>query len=361
MPLLTCLELMRSDTGETRPKDVRREIMERQVRNLKRLVDDLLDVSRVTRGKIQLQRQPVPLATVVARAVETTRPWFESHALHLSVTVDPTVRLDADSLRIEQVLANLLSNAAKYTAPGGHVEVSGLREGDSVVLRVKDDGCGIAGEILPRVFDLFVQGARSSGGLGVGLTLVRTLAEMHGGSVEAHSDGPGHGSEFVIRLPVGAVRETHEDVAAGEGRWNTRPLRILVVDDNEDAANVLAEALRLRGHVVSVTHDGKSALVEARRSAPEVVLLDLGLPDLDGYDLATRFREETGLSGTRIVALSGYGEEQFRDRSAAAGLFEHLVKPVDLEQLDRVLAAAGSAEGDAANQETRRGVSEPAA
>jgi len=337
MPLVTCLELMRSDAPDFRYDPAHREIMERQVRNLRQLVDDLLDVSRVTRGKIQLRKQPVSLAATVARAIETTSPLIQAHGHRLEVTVDPAVRLEADPLRLEQVLANLLGNASKYTPPGGRLDVGGTREGDWVVLRVRDDGAGIAPEILPHVFDLFVQGPRPSGGLGVGLTLVRALVEMHGGTVTASSPGPGQGSEFTVRLPVGALEE--RQLPAGEASPEVRPLRILLVDDNVDATRLLAEALRARGHDVVAAHDGRAALQHASRRAPEVVLLDLGLPDMNGYEVARMLREDAGLSRVPIIALSGYDQDRFRERSRAEGL-EHVVKPVDLAQLDTILAAA---------------------
>jgi signal transduction histidine kinase/CheY-like chemotaxis protein len=365
MPLLTCLELMRVDDDvaeETDPgagsRRARHAIMERQVRNLKRLVDDLLDVSRMTRGRIELQRRQVSLASVIAGAVETARPWIESHGLHLSVRVDPTIELQVDSLRLEQALANILSNSAKYTPHGGHVELSGRREGETVVLRVKDDGKGIAPHVLPRVFDIFMQGGRSEGGLGVGLTLVRTLVELHGGTVVASSDGLGAGSEFTIRLPLVTAEPLKPPVnAAPMPKSSIRPLRVLVVDDNVDAANLIAEALRDRAHEVAVTHDGTSALAEAAARVPDLVLLDLGLPDMNGHDVARRLREELSLKSTRIVAVSGYGREQFKDRSDEAGLDDHVVKPIDLAELDRVLAAAAAGDATVAG----RRLTEPAA
>jgi signal transduction histidine kinase/CheY-like chemotaxis protein len=365
MPLLTCLELMRVDDDvaeETDPgagsRRARHAIMERQVRNLKRLVDDLLDVSRMTRGRIELQRRQVSLASVIAGAVETARPWIESHGLHLSVRVDPTIELQVDSLRLEQALANLLSNSAKYTPHGGHVELSGRREGETVVLCVKDDGKGIAPHVLPRVFDIFMQGGRSEGGLGVGLTLVRTLVELHGGTVVASSDGLGAGSEFTIRLPLVTAEPLKPPIdAAPMPKSSIRPLRVLVVDDNVDAANLLAEALRDRAHEVAVTHDGTSALAEAAARVPDLVLLDLGLPDMNGHDVARRLREELSLKSTRIVAVSGYGREQFKDRSDEAGLDDHVVKPIDLAELDRVLAAAAAGDATVAG----RRLTEPAA
>jgi len=339
-PLLTCLELMRAhDTGS--PSVGRwRTIMERQVRNLTRLVDDLLDISRVTRGKIELQKRPVELATVVARAVETTRPLIDSRDLQLSIRVDPALRFDADPLRVEQVLANLLNNAAKYTPPAGRIEIEGRRDGDEVLLAVRDNGVGIAPDMLPRIFDLFVQGGQSSGGLGIGLMLARTLVELHGGTIRASSDGPGQGSEFLVRLPAGLPeRPSDWDSVSAADPVPAHGRRALVVDDNIDGATVLAEALRTRGHEVHVAHDGQSALEQALLLAPDIVLLDIGLPDLDGYEVASRIRNEPALTDTKVIAVTGFGQEQHQGRSAAAGFACHMVKPIDLAQLDAVLAS----------------------
>lgn len=339
-PLLTCLELMGSADVDPGSLSRWREIMERQVRNLSRLTDDLLDVSRVTRGKIELRREPVGLETVVERAIETVRPLFQSRSIQLDVSVEKGLVLQADPLRVEQILANLLHNAGKYTADGGHVRLSGARDGDAVSIRVEDDGVGIDADLLPRLFDLFLQGSRANGGLGIGLTLVRTLVELHGGTVRASSAGPGKGSEFEVRLPVGSWSETPgrvERVAAAPERA-TRGHTILVVDDNIDAATLLGEALRRRGHTVHLAHDGRSALEVAARVAPEIVLLDLGLPDLDGHEVAARLRGDLGLTESLLVAVTGYGQEHHRARSAAAGIAHHVLKPIDLGRLDRILA-----------------------
>lgn len=339
-PLLTCLELMR--TPETNAHSIGRwrAIMERQVRNLTRLVDDLLDISRVTRGKIELQKRPVELATVVARAVETTRPLIDSRGLQVSVLVDRAIRLEADPLRVEQVLANLLNNAAKYTPSGGQVEIEAKRDGDDVVVAVRDDGMGISPEILPRIFDLFVQGEEAQGGLGIGLMLARTLVELHGGTIRASSAGEGQGSTFEVRLPAGPPERVPDwaespspNTAVAHG------YRALVVDDNVDGATVLAEALRTRGHEVHIAHDGQSAVQQALRHAPDIVLLDIGLPDLDGYEVAARIRKEPALTGTKVIAVTGFGQEHQQGRSATAGFVHHLVKPIDLAQLDAVLAS----------------------
>ncbi len=343
-PLLTCLELMRSPNADADSIVRWREIMERQVRNLARLVDDLLDVSRITRGKIELQKQSIDLATVVARAVETTRPLIQSRGISLGVSIPPGLRLHADPLRVEQILANLLNNAAKYTPEGGRVDVEGEGDGVGVTVRVRDNGVGIAPDLLPRLFDLFQQGGHASGGLGIGLTLVRTLVELHGGGVRASSAGPGRGSEFEIRLPIG---DAHPEPRAGEFPSEAIPAarrhRALIVDDNVDAATLLAEALRQRGHAVHLAHDGRTAVEEAVRNLPDVILLDLGLPDLDGYEVASRLRGHAGLERSAIIAISGYGQAQYLTRSAEAGFSHHIVKPVDMAHLDALLTALETA------------------
>jgi len=337
MPLLTCLELMRVADAPRESLQGWRAIMERQVRTLTRLVDDLLDVSRITRGKIELKKQSIDLANVIARAVETARPLYETKGVPLAVSVDPAIRFEADPLRLEQVLANLLHNAAKFTSDRGVVEVRGALEGGAVTVRVRDHGVGLPPDMVARVFDLFVQAGTPAGGLGIGLTLARTLVELHGGTVHAESAGPGQGTEFVVRLPVGrptgmADPEPAAIVEASHASWRT-----LIVDDNVDGATALAEALRRRGHQVHVAHDGASALREAESCVPDLVLLDLGLPDLDGFEVAGRLKSLAALARTRIVAVSGYGQEQYQMRSAAMGFASHLVKPIDMAQLEAVL------------------------
>jgi PAS domain S-box-containing protein len=323
-----------------------RQVAERQVRHMAHLVDDLLDVSRITRGKINLQKEPVDLATAVGRAVESARPLISArgHTIHVTLPPEP-VSLLADPTRLEQILDNLLSNAAKYTEPGGRIGVSAERQGDEAVLRVRDTGVGIAPEMLPRVFDLFAQAERSldraEGGLGIGLTLVRSLVELHGGSVQANSDGLGHGSEFVVRLPAAgaAARRADQPSATAPGSGGpSAARRILVVDDNVDAAQSLATLLKLWGHEVAVAHDGAGALEAARTQPPDVILLDIGLPGMSGLEVARQIRQEP--RRPLLVALTGYGQEQDRRRSVEAGFEAHLVKPVDLRELRRLIAAA---------------------
>jgi PAS domain S-box-containing protein len=316
-------------------------MMERQVQHLVRMVDDLLDVSRISRGKIDLRKGPLELASAVAQAVETCRPFLEArgHQLTVSLPAEP-LRLEADPTRLAQVFGNLLNNSAKYTPEGGHVWVTAAREGDEAVVRVRDNGAGLPEELLPtKIFEPLTQAARplarSEGGLGLGLTLVRKLVELHGGTVEAHSKGPGQGSEFVVRLPAAgrplSVSSAQGARAMGDGP--TRCRRILLVEDSRDVADSLALLLGVKGHEVRVARDGLEALDAARAFRPDAVLLDIGLPKLDGLQVARRLRQEPGLEGVLLVTLSGYGTQDDHRRSQEAGCDAHLVKPVDPEVL----------------------------
>jgi signal transduction histidine kinase/DNA-binding response OmpR family regulator len=323
--------------------------MRRQVEHLVRLVDDLLDVSRITRGVIDLQTRVVDLKKVVAGAVETSRPLIEarSHQLNVLVANDPLC-VAGDPIRLTQVVTNLLNNAAKYTPDGGQISVTAERENSEIVLRVCDTGAGISREMLPNVFDLFVQADRSldraQGGLGIGLTLVRRIVEMHRGSVDVFSDGLGMGSEFVVRLPA-CARTTEElppDPSAPPSSPSPSSFRTLVVDDNVDAAATLAMLLRLWGHEVLTVHDGKAALDAVLSFAPQVVLLDIGLPGLDGYEVARRLRELPETENAMLVAVSGYGRDEDRQRAHEAGFDHHLTKPVDFAALSAVLSHTAS-------------------
>jgi PAS domain S-box-containing protein len=322
-------------------------MMERQVKHLVRMVDDLLDVSRISRGTIDLRKGPLDLAGVVAQAVETCRPFLEArgHQLTVSLPAEP-LRLEADPTRLAQVIGNLLNNSAKYTPEGGHVWLTAAGEGDEVVVRVRDDGAGLPDELLPtKIFEPLTQAtrtlARSEGGLGIGLTLVRNLVELHGGRVEAHSKGPGRGSEFVVRLPAAGrpLPAGSPEGARATGDGPTRGRRILLVEDNRDVADSLALLLGVKGHEVRTAYDGLEALDAARAFRPDAVLLDIGLPNLDGLEVARRLRQEPGLAGALLVALSGYGTEEDHRRSRESGCDAHLVKPVDPEVLLGVLAA----------------------
>jgi len=323
-----------------------RGMMDRQVRQLTHLVDDLLDVSRISRGLVQLRKERVNLATVVSRAVETTRPAIEErqHDLTVALPRDP-VWLDGDPVRLEQILGNLLTNAARYTEPGGRISVLAEREGDRAVIRVRDNGIGIRPEMASRIFEMFTQADRIAGrvheGLGIGLTLVKSLAEMHGGTVEVMSAGPGEGSEFVVRLPAaeqeaGALVEEPKQGSQTSGR----PLRILVVDDNEDAAETLSMLLTLFGHEVRTAYDGPAALDVAQAWVPEVAFLDIGLPNgMSGYDVARRMRADGRLSGVRLIALSGFGQEEDRRKGREAGFHHHLTKPADPDAIEGLLVS----------------------
>jgi signal transduction histidine kinase len=342
-PILTALHLMRRRGGGALERE--RAVIERQVDHLVRLVDDLLDVSRITRGKLDLKLAPVEIAQVVARAIDTASPLLEQHRHHLQVDVPLAgLAVSGDASRLAQVIANLLTNAAKYTPDGGHVSISAAREGGSVVVRVRDDGIGIAPEMLPRVFELFAQEPqaidRSSGGLGLGLAIVKNLVEMHGGRVTASSEGRGHGAEFEVTLPaLEASDPTSSGLASGRDSGpRSRPrVRVLVVDDNADAAHLLRDWLTSAGHDARVAHDGLAALDEIARFDPEVVLLDLGLPVMDGFEIAKKLSESGALAHTALVAITGYGQPSDRARTAAAGFRAHLVKPVSLEEVGRLV------------------------
>jgi signal transduction histidine kinase/DNA-binding response OmpR family regulator len=342
-PILNALHILRLSGTDADDAEKARETAERQVRHMVRLVDDLLDVSRITRGKIELRKEPVELAGVVARAVESTRPLVDSRSHQLEVSAVPDgVWVEADPTRLEQVLANLLNNAAKYTEPGGRIWLTARQDDGAVEVRVKDTGIGLAPEMLPRVFEPFVQVdqslERAQGGLGIGLTLVRSLVEMHGGTVHAHSAGLGQGSEFVVRLPVLAPSAAALPQPVAETMpAPARPLRVLLVEDNKDSAESLATVLRLQGHEVSLVHDGPAALEAAAAFRPEVVLLDIGLPGMDGYQVAQRLRGELGFAEATLIALTGYGQEEDRRRSLEAGFDQHIVKPVDHELLEQIL------------------------
>jgi signal transduction histidine kinase/CheY-like chemotaxis protein len=318
-------------------------VLERQVKNSSRLLDDLLDVARFTRGLVQLRKEPVRFDEIVAAAIESQRAFIERHGHDLSVSLpDEPVFVEGDATRLEQVLTNLLSNAAKYTPDGGRIAVAVERLGGDAILRVRDDGVGISPELLPHVFDLFVQAdktlARSRGGLGLGLSLVRNLVAMHAGTIQASSEGLGKGSEFVVRLPaLEHACEWPRRAAVTEAPHVTVSGRVLVVEDNVDAADTLAEALAAVGHEVQVAHDGRAALTAASGFAPEVALIDIGLPGMDGFEVARRLRAELKERAPALVALTGYGQEEDRERSRAAGIDVHLTKPFELKPLERLI------------------------
>ncbi|MFN7135862.1 MAG: ATP-binding protein, partial [Myxococcales bacterium] len=317
------------------------EIIERQAIHMSKLVDDLLDVSRVTRGKFNLEKERFPLSRALRSAEETVRPMLEARAQQLALsTPDGDVALDADPTRLEQVLSNLLHNASKFSPEGSTVRLSARVEGALLELAVEDAGAGIEPDALGRVFDPFFQASRtvdrSLGGLGVGLTLVKTIAELHGGTVGAYSEGPGRGARFVVRLPV--VRGTFTTSTAAPAPPAPPRLRVLVVDDNVDAAEMMRELLLAWGHDAEMVHDGRAALEAVERLRPDVTLLDIGLPEYDGHEVARQVRSDVRLDAVRLYALTGYGADADVRRSREAGFDGHLVKPVDLEVLRRLLA-----------------------
>jgi CheY-like chemotaxis protein/two-component sensor histidine kinase len=328
-------------------------VLDRQGQQLSRIVEDLIDVTRIVEKKIELRKERVALRSVVDMALETCRSRIDGYRHRLTVNLpSEPLFLDADPARLAQVFVNLLDNATKYTPPGGEIWLTAERaaqplpDGDTgqVLVRVRDTGIGIAADLLPRVFDIFTQGARSTdqgrGGLGVGLTLVRSFVQMHGGSVEAHSAGPQQGSEFVVRLPLAAGPPER----ATETRPAPRPIkqvlrRILVVDDNRDQVETTAVLLRLMGDEVRTAENGPDSLQVAAEFRPEVVLVDIGLPGMNGYEVAQRLREQPHLRGSLLIAQTGWGQEDDRRRSEEAGFNHHLVKPVPPETIEKLLAS----------------------
>jgi PAS domain S-box-containing protein len=342
-PISNAVQLMRRPDGR-RQSDRVVEMVGRQVRQIVRLVDDLMEVSRITRGKIDLRMERVPIAEIVHSAVETSQLGIEraGHQLAVALPEEPLI-LQADRVRLTQVFANLLNNAAKYTDPGGRIWVEVWREDGMAVVSVRDTGIGIPAESLPRVFDMFAQAhravGRGQGGLGIGLTMVRSLVEMHYGTVEAHSGGSGLGSEFLVRLPLAAQDTAAERPGLAQSRPDTpfAGQRILVVDDNRDAADTLGLLLEADGADVRVVYDGRSALSMAESFLPSSVLLDIGMPGMDGYEVARRLRQDERFASLRIVALTGWGQDADRRQTRNRGFSHHLTKPVSLEELQQIL------------------------
>ena len=329
-----------------------RGVIDRQVQVMARLLEDLLDVSRISQNKLELRKERVELAAVVEAALETSRPLIEAGGHEFTVTLPPEpIHLEADPLRLAQVFANLLNNAAKYTEDGGRIRLSAERQGSDVIVSVKDNGIGIMAEMLPRIFEIFAQSnralVRSQGGLGIGLSLVKGLVELHGGSIEARSDGPGQGSEFVVRLPIAGEKLGQEQARPGE---DERPepvtkCRILIVDDNQDSADSLAMFLKIKGYEVGTAYDGEQAVEAAEALRPDVVLLDIGMPNLDGYDACRRIRQQPWGQGMFLIALTGWGQEEDRRRTEEAGFNQHMVKPVDPAVLMKLLASLSAKQG----------------
>jgi CheY-like chemotaxis protein len=321
------------------------QMIERQVNHMVRLVDDLMEVSRVTRGKIELRKETVDLRDVIASAVETCRPFADAARHELAVTLPPVpLVVHADAVRLAQVFSNLLNNAIRYTDQGGRIALNAERNDGQAVVTVTDSGIGIAPEMLPRVFDMFVQaehsGRRGQAGLGIGLTLVRSLVHLHGGTVAVASAGLGKGSKFTVQLPIAARPVERLPVLQGTPSLRGAP-RVLVVDDNRDAADSLGVLLRMLGADVRVVHDGAAALRAFEEFHPVACFVDLGMPGMDGFEVAQRIRARADAQGAVLIAHTGWGRDKDRDLTLAAGFDEHLVKPADLNALQAVLAALG--------------------
>jgi PAS domain S-box-containing protein len=354
-PIRNAIQILRLREQSTEESQWALGVIDRQMEQMTRLIDDLLDVSRISRNALALRRERIDLREVIRLATETSRPQIEAggHELILERSPEP-IYLDADCTRLAQVLSNLLNNAAKYTERGGLIRLAAERQGNDVVVRVCDNGIGIPVEMLPRVFDLFTQVDRSmertQGGLGIGLTLVRRLVEMHGGSIHAYSEGANTGSEFTIRLPVVCAPPEEPSVspphAGPEAAVRASSLRVLVVDDNRDSAASLDILLRMVGNDVRTVHDGLDALALASEYRPDVIVLDIGLPGMNGYEVAQAIRQQSWSRNTLLIAVTGWGQESDKQRAIAAGLDHHLVKPVDPAVLLEMLASFAKTASD---------------
>ena len=345
-PIRNGLHIMQLAGNDAAMELEARCMMERQIGHMARLIDDLLDVSRITKGKIELRKERLDLATVVQDAADAIRPLIDASGLALDIALPPKpIVVHADRTRLAQVFSNLLNNSAKYTDPGGHVWLSLERMGTDAVVRVKDDGMGIPAAILPRIFEMFTQAdrslERSRSGLGIGLSLVQGLVEMHGGTVEARSNGPGTGSEFIVRLSVAVAAAREPQQSADHGEDDTQAFsrfRILVVDDNKDSAISLAMMLKIMGHETRCAHDGIEAIELATGFRPDVVLLDIGLPRLNGYETCRRMRQQAWGARAVLIALTGWGHDEDKRCSREAGFNFHMVKPVDPAALEKLLS-----------------------
>ncbi len=346
-PIRNSLEILKLAPPDEELLQNTRDVMERQLSHLVRLVDDLLDVSRITRDKLELRKQRVELAPIIYHAVEACRPMIASLGQELALNLPAdSIYADADPVRLAQVFGNLINNACKYTERNGHVSVSAEQQGQQAVVKVKDDGVGIPLDKLQHVFEMFAQidGSleQSHGGLGIGLTLAKRLVEMHGGSVEAHSEGAGRGSEFVVRLPIRVESPTADTSQCVPESATSGIRKALVVDDNADAARSLALLLKLSGHETCTAYDGLEAIEAAETFAPDVILLDIGMPKLNGYDVCRMIRERPWGKRIHIVALTGWGQVEDRRRSHEAGFDAHLVKPVDPADLAKLFSELAS-------------------
>jgi len=341
-PIKSAIELLRRKGTNDADQEWGHDLIDRQVSHLAHLIDDLLDVSRISQGKLELRPRPIDVNEVVARAIESMRPAVEATAPKLTLKPsDGTLYLNADPVRLAQIFSNLLDNAAKYSGTGGRIEVEVMRQNDEALIAITDNGAGIAAEHLPRLFDLFYQADRSmgraQGGLGIGLTLVKRLVEMHGGSILAKSEGLGSGSRFEVRMPL-LTSDPHRERSGSEEKRLTRPVRILIADDNRDSANSMARLLRWSGNDVEIAYDGEDAFHLAEANRPEVLLLDIGMPRLDGYQLAERIRGQAWGRRMILIAATGWGQDEDRRRSLTSGFDAHLVKPVDSEALFDLIA-----------------------
>ena len=350
-PIRNALDLMRLKAGNAGSDEWARTIIDRQVTQLTRLVDDLLDVGRITSGKIVLKKERVDLSAAVLRAAESCQPAARARQQTIDVATAPApLAVDGDPIRLNQIVLNLLNNAVKYTPDGGRIDVSVARDGDWAMLRVRDNGIGMPPELLANAFDLFVQGerslARTEGGLGIGLTVVRQLAALHGGSVVARSEGPGQGSEFIVLLPAlpAAQAPSGPAVVSRASAPAAAARRVIVVDDNRDSADMLAALLAAFGHQARAVYDGHAALAAADEDPPDAMLLDIGLPGMSGYDVAQRIRASPRLRDVTLIAFTGYGQDEDRRRARTAGFDHHLVKPVDPDELEALIASVPSRE-----------------
>ena len=351
-PISTAVQILKVTEPSDPEAALSRDVIERQVEQIARLLDDLLDVSRITRNKLELRKSQITLSSVVQSALETSRPLIDEagHDLTVVLPTEP-VYLDADPVRLAQVFSNLLNNAAKYTPEGGRIRLGAERQGDEVLVSVKDTGIGIVSDMLPHVFEIFSQTKpaleRSQGGMGIGLWLVKTLVEMHGGSIEAHSDGSGQGSEFIVRLPLVVKNIVPETVPqSDEDEQCVKKYRLLVVDDQKHGADILARLLRKKGQEVHTAYGGEEAIVAAERLRPDVILLDIGMPKMNGYDVCRHIRNQPWGQGMYLVALTGWGQEDDRRRSEEAGFNCHLVKPVNSAVLMKLLASITAERGN---------------
>jgi CheY-like chemotaxis protein len=341
-PIASAVQLLDVRAADERTRSVR-EVIQRQLDHLTRLVDDLLDVTRIRQGRLEVHRAPLDVAEAITRAVEMTAPQFAERRQSVTIECQPGLLVEADPTRLAQVVSNLLVNAAKYSDPGTTATVTAARVGDAVEIAVRDQGIGLDPAMVHRVFELFAQDVRSlqraRGGLGLGLAIVRKLVALHGGTVRAHSEGPGRGSTFTISLPALAAAAPRGPSARTSSLRSGRSRRILVADDNTDVAEMMAEVLGEMGHLVKTVHDGASALAVIPEFAPEVALLDIGLPDMEGLEVARALRRGAGPC-PYLVAVTGYSRDSDRERARAAGFDSHLIKPVSIETLARIIDAA---------------------